>query len=190
MPSLLFVDYLQRSRANYTLLNHDLVYTAEDTARLLHIPPRRFAKVVMVKIDGELAMMLVPAHYRVALEPLRRALAAARIELAAERQFRYRFPRCEIGAMPPFGHLFGLRTLIAPVFDEFSEVVFKAGSHTEAAYMPFAEFRRLAHVEPVAEGAVPRLRELSPTRLQRLRDIATGLAPRPIDSQAALLRNR
>jgi Ala-tRNA(Pro) deacylase len=172
MPSLLLIDYLERSRAHYTLVQHPLACTAAETVRMNRVQARHFAKAVMVRIDGELAMMVVPSHYRVALEPLRRSLAANRVELAEERQFQRRFPRCELGAIPPFGHLFGLRAFMMPLFDEDADIHFKAGTHTELLRMPFGEFKRLAHVEPVAEGAVPRLRSLAPTHMQRLLDLA------------------
>jgi Ala-tRNA(Pro) deacylase len=168
MASLLLIDYLERSRAYYTLKQHPCAYTAEETARLNRVPIRNFAKTVMIRIDGELAMMVVPTNYRVSLDALRTCLNVGSVELPAEQQFQRRFPRCEVGAMPPFGHLFGLRAFMMPLFDEFSDIHFKAGNHTELLRMPFSEFRRLAHVETVAQGAVPKRQSFTPAHLQRL----------------------
>lgn len=168
MASLLLVDYLQRSHAQYLLMEAPFAYTAEESARLGRIAPRRFAKVVMARIDGELAMVVMPVHYRLAPELLRQSLQAEKVELAEERHFKHRFPRCELGAMPPFGHLFGLRALLVPEFDELSEVHCKAGTHREWLRMPFSEFKRLAHLEPVSGGAVLQLRKPSKSHLQRL----------------------
>ncbi len=172
MASLLLVDYLQRSHAQYLLMDAPCAYTAEESARLGRIPPRRFAKVVMARIDAELAMVVMPVHYRLAPELLREALQAERVELAEERHFRHRFPRCEVGAMPPFGHLFGLRAMVVPEFDELSEIHCKAGTHREWLRMPFSEFKRLAHLEPVEGGAVLQLRKPRKTHLTRLLDVA------------------
>lgn len=173
MPSLLLIDYLERSRAFYSLVQHSLACTAADTVRQTRMPARQFAKVVMVRIDGELAMMVVPSHYRVALDPLKQALAAERVDLAEERHFQRRFPRCEVGAMPPFGHLFGLRAFMVPLFDEAEDIHFKAGSHTELLRMPFREFSRLAHVELVPQGAEPLARGVVPKRqVRHLFDLA------------------
>jgi Ala-tRNA(Pro) deacylase len=168
MASLLLVDYLQRSRAQYLLIDAPFAYTAEEAARLGRIPPRRFAKVVMTRVDGELVMVVMPVHYRLAAELLRQSLGAKKVELAEERHFQHRFPRCEVGAMPPFGHLFGLRALLVPEFDEFTEVHCKAGTHREWLRMPFSEFKRLAHLEPVEKGAVLQLRNPGKNHLQRL----------------------
>lgn len=183
MASLLLVDYLQRSRAQYLLMDAPFAYVAEESARLGRIPPRRFAKVVMALVDDELTMVVMPVHYRLATELLRQSLKASKVELAEERQFKNRFPRCELGAMPPFGHLFGVRALLIPEFDEFSEIHCKAGTHREWLRMPFSEFRRLAHLEPVQNGAVLNLRKPGKTHLQRLlgavkdRQLQLGVMP-------------
>lgn len=183
MASLLLVDYLQRSRAQYLLMDAPFAYAAEESAKLGRIPPRRFAKVVMALVDGELTMVVMPVHFRLATELLRQSLKAGKVELAEERQFKNRFPRCELGAMPPFGHLFGVRALLISEFDEFSELHFKAGTHREWLRMPFSEFKRLAHLEPVENGAVLQLRNPSKNHLQRLlgavkdRQLQLGVAP-------------
>lgn len=157
MPSPLLIDYLNRSRAVYELKQHAPAVTAAEAVSLHGIPMRQFAKSVLVRVDGALAMVIVPANYQVALEPLRRALAASRVALARERQFGHRFPRCELGAMPPFGHLFGLNAYAAPLFNRNEEIVFKAGSHSESVRMPFPEFQRLAHFDAIEQGVVPQL---------------------------------
>lgn len=172
MPNLLLVDYLQRSRAQYDIFTVPEAFTAEESARLGRIPLRRFVKVVMVRIDSELAMVVIPAHYHVMPLALREELGAQRVELVAERDFKRQFPRCEVGAIPPFGHLFGLRALLVDVFEEFGDIFCKAGTHSELLRMPFREFRRLAHLDTIRRGASLRLRDPVHSHLQRLLDLA------------------
>ncbi len=158
MPNLLLLDYLQRSRAQYSLHTVPVAYTAEETARVARVAQRRFAKVVMVRVDTELAMVVMPAHFHLVPQALREELGAQRIELAAERDFKRQFPRCEVGAIPPFGHLFGLRAFMVNTFDEFGDVFCKAGTHDEILRMPASEFRRMARLDPIERGASLRLR--------------------------------
>jgi len=172
MPNLLLVDYLQRSKAQYNVFNISPACTAEESARLGRIPLRRFAKVVMARIDSELVMVVIPAHYHLVPLALRDELKAGSVELAAERDFQRRFPRCELGAMPPFGHLFGLRALWVKGFEEFGDIFCKAGTHSEILRMPFFEFQRLAHLEPIERGASIRLRNPTHSHLQRLLRLA------------------
>lgn len=168
MPNLLLVDYLQRSRAQYSLHTVPVAYTAEETARLARVAQRRFAKVVMVRVDAELVMVVMPAHFQLESQALSEELNAQHVELAAERDFRRQFPRCEVGAIPPFGHLFGLRAFMINTFDEFGDVFCKAGTHDEILRMPSSEFRRMARLDVIERGASLRLRGSLHSHLQRL----------------------
>lgn len=154
MPRQLLIEYLERSKANFYQQTHPVAYTAPDTAHVSHINEGNFAKVVMIKIEQELAMVVLPAHYHLALDILSAVLSVDRIILASEREFSRRFPRCEIGAMPPFGHLFGLQTYMIPVFDESSLIAFNAGTHTKLIRMPYQEYLRLAYVTEIAGSVV------------------------------------
>jgi Ala-tRNA(Pro) deacylase len=97
----------------------------------------------MVHLDGRLAMVVVPAARRVHFGRLRQETGAAAAELATEAEFRDLFPDCEVGAMPPFGNLYGLEVYVDESLVTDSEIAFNAGTHTEVVRMPYAEFERL-----------------------------------------------
>ena len=101
------------------------------------------AKTVMVKIDGKIAMAVLPASYKVDLEHLKEAVGGATIELANEREFRDLFPGCETGGMPPFGNLFGMDVFVSAKLAEDRDIAFNAGSHTELIRLAYADFERL-----------------------------------------------
>ena len=89
----------------------------------------------------------MPAAYRVDLTRLSRALGGSEVELAEEDDFKDAFPDCELGAMPPFGNLYGVPVYVDSRMAEQPEIVFNAGSHTDAVRMPYAEFEKLAEPE-------------------------------------------
>jgi len=155
MAAPLLIEYLNRSKVLYKRTEHAVAYTAAEVAQTVHFHGRNFAKAVMVKVDEELSMIVLPAHYHVGCEELAKTLHAERVRLSTEEEFNRRFPRCEIGALPPFGHLFGVQAYIAPVFDEASAVAFTAGSHSEIIIMDFDHFSRLAHATPIQTGVLP-----------------------------------
>ncbi len=190
MSSLLLIDYLQRCHAHFQQLNIAPAETSAAVARYLpRTLARNFAKVVMLRVDGELMMVVLPVHYRVSLEGVRSYLGSRTVELAIERQFRNHFPRCELGAIPPIAHIFGLRGFLAPVFEEPADIVFKAGSHSELVRMPFSEFRRLAHLDHLGEGAIPQLRSSASVRRRLLPLLnVSGAALEPRRAMPALLR--
>lgn len=153
MQRQLLIEYLERRRATFFLEHHVAAYTAADVAEISDINCHNFAKVVMVKIDGELAMTVLPAHLYLNINALKADLGAGCIELAREREFSYRFPRCEPGSMPPFGHLFGLQTYLVPLFDCDREIAFNAGTHRDLIRMPMSEYLGLAYAREVSPEA-------------------------------------
>jgi len=140
-------NLLDAQHAPYTELHHERTITAHETASAAHVDQRHFAKTVMLKVDGALAMMVMPAAYRVDLHRLSMALGGVMVELADEAEFKDRFPDCEVGAMPPFGHLYGMPVYIDSRLAHQERIVFNAGTHTDAVEMAYAEFERLAGPE-------------------------------------------
>lgn len=140
------MDYLDENHTRYVVISHSPAFTAQCIAGLAHIPGKELAKAVMVKLDGQLAMAVLPASYRVDLNLLKEAAHAGSAVLAGEEDFFDRFPESETGAMPPFGNLYGI-----PVFAEESlakdkEIAFNAGTHRELIRISWDDFARL--VEP------------------------------------------
>jgi len=138
--------YLDENRAAYRVLSTpEETYTAQETAHKLHVSGKELLKVVVVKTDGQgFHLAVVPAARLVDLRKVAEVVGADRASLASEGEFQERFPDCEVGAEPPFGHLYGIDTLVDEHVMERGEVAFLAGSHHEAVEMSRADFERLA----------------------------------------------
>jgi Ala-tRNA(Pro) deacylase len=104
MPVQKLKDYLDEHDVQYVTISHSPAYTAQRIAELTRIPGKELAKTVIVKVDGEYAMAVLPASRRVDLGHLKGALGADEVVLASEDEFKRLFPDCELGAMPPFGN--------------------------------------------------------------------------------------
>jgi Ala-tRNA(Pro) deacylase len=128
----------------FSMTKHSEVYSAQRVAGLLHIPGEQLAKVVMVKGDDKLAMMVLPAPHRLDLVKVKRVLKAEAVRLAREEEFAHLFPDCEVGAMPPFGHLYGVPTYIDRTLSTQLQIAFPAGSHREVMQVAYADFERTA----------------------------------------------
>jgi Ala-tRNA(Pro) deacylase len=83
----------------------------------------------------------------VVFDLLKEASGAREAELATEQEFRDLCSGCEVGAMPPFGNLFGMDVYVDESLAEDAEIAFSAGTHTEMMRLAFADFRRL--VQPM-----------------------------------------
>lgn len=139
--------FLDQRGVKYVTIAHSPAYTAPEVAESVHIAGRDFAKTVIVEMGGELAMVVLPANRRIVLSDLREMLDDTSVRLATEQEFERRFPDCELGAMPPFGNLYGLPVYVAPSIAEEEEIAFNAGTHREVIKMAFHDFAEL--VEPV-----------------------------------------
>jgi len=143
MPIRMLREFLDAHNVKYVTMTHSPAYTAPELAHSVHVPGKSLAKTVMVKLDGEMAMAVLPSSHQVDFGLLRRAAGVERAELANESEFRDRFAGCEIGAMPPFGNLYGMRVFVADSLVDADEIVFNAGYHTEVMRLAFADFERL-----------------------------------------------
>ena len=144
MPVQKLKEFLDREHVRYVSIIHSRAYTAQEIAASAHIPGKDLAKTVIVKVDGEMAMAVLPASYKVDFDLLKEATGAKKVELANEQEFQDKFPDCEVGAMPPFGNLYNMPVFAAYSLREDEEIAFNAGTHTELMKLTYADFERLA----------------------------------------------
>ena len=137
-------DYLDTNHVKYVTIMHSKAYTAQEIAAAVHIPGKEMAKAVIIKLDGSFAMAVLPASYKIDFDLLAKAAGAKNAELATENEFQNLFPECEVGAMPIFGNIYDLPVYVSESLAEDDEVVFNAGTHTQAVKMDYADFQKLA----------------------------------------------
>ncbi len=143
MPATKLKDFLDAQNVRYVSIIHSPAYTAQAIAHSAHISGKELAKTVMLMVDGELAMAVLPATHKVNIDVFRDAINARRVEIATEEDFLTAFPGCEVGAMPPFGNLWDLPVYVAQRLTEDEVIAFNAGTHTELIQMDYTDFERL-----------------------------------------------
>ena len=154
MPASKLRRFLDEQGVRYVMIGHSPAFTAQEIAASAHVPGKLLAKTVMIRLDGELALAVLPASERIDFRVLQNATGARRVELASEQEFRGRFPDCEVGTMPPFGNLYGMHTYVSEELAEDEEIAFNAGAHTELIRLSYRDYerivrpRRLAFVAP------------------------------------------
>jgi len=155
MPLSKLRDFLDSHDIKYLVISHSLAYTAQGIAALAHVSGKKLAKTVIVKIDGILAMAVVPASLHVDLDRLRTLTGARTVEIASEREFKDAFPDCETGAMPPFGNLYDMAVYADASLGDNEEITFNAGTHRELIRMAWNDVVRL--VNPTVTDLVHRV---------------------------------
>jgi Ala-tRNA(Pro) deacylase len=140
-------EFLREARVPYTVVPHPPAYSAQEEAAAVHVPGRDWAKVVACFVDGRPVQAVVPATMTVDLDRLAMLARAEIIRLAREDELRDLFPECEAGAIPPFGPLFGQDVYVDVSLAGEQEILFSAGSHSEAIQMRWSDF--VASVRPI-----------------------------------------
>jgi len=124
---------------------HPTSYTAQGTAAQAHVSGKELVKTVIVKIDSQLAMAVLPASAQLDLSGLRKMTRAKQVSVAPEPEFEFKFPDCDLGAMPPFGTLYGMAVYVDEMLTRDKEIAFNAGSHSELVRMRYEDFERLVN---------------------------------------------
>lgn len=150
MPVRKLKEYLDREGIKYVSIIHSTAYTAQEVAASAHVTGRELAKTVIVELDGQMAMAVLPANRKIVLQDLREVTGSDQVRFASEEEFKQQFPDCETGAMPPFGNLYGMEVYVAESLTRNPEIAFNAGSHTEVIKLRYEDFERLVKPKVVS----------------------------------------
>jgi len=146
-------EYLDSQNISHEWLSHPEAFTAQEVAHSLHVSGKRLAKTVVLDAEGRLVMAVLPASHRLNLPELKAVLEVKRLEMLPESELTRLFPDCELGAIPPFGNLYGIEVWVDRAVAEAEEIVFTAGTHVDAVRMKYSDYADLAkpHVSRFSE---------------------------------------
>ncbi len=136
----------------YKLSTHPPTYTSQGLARSEHISGYQVAKPVVVHTDFGFAMCVIPACKHLDLHRVAEVLQVFDVRLASEFEMVRLFPHCELGAEPPIGTMFDLKTVIDSSLHGQDYIVMQAGSHDEAVEIRRDDWERLC--DPIVADIV------------------------------------
>lgn len=143
-------QFLREHDVSYAVIHHAAAYTALREAAAAHISGREWAKAVVCVADEKPALAVVSADHAIDLQRLRDLMGAGRMRLATEAEIATLYTGCELGAMPPFGPLYGQRVFVDERVTSNHDIAFCGGSHRDAIRMRYRDFARL--VQPTVGG--------------------------------------
>lgn len=129
----------------YEEMHHPEVYTAQEVAQCEHFSGHRVAKVVVLMADGRPVEVILPASRRVNLQQVRTVLAAHEVHFASEKEMEKSFPGCEVGAIPALRQCAGIDVLMDRSLTVEGDILFQAGTHTDAIRLSFREWYEMVH---------------------------------------------
>ena len=135
--------YLRENGVGFEVLTHSQAFTMQEVAAALHVPGDQVAKVVIVCAGDQMAMLVLPAPYRLNIDQARALLGVEDARLAKEKEFADLFPDCATGAMPPFGNLYDIPVYVDQTLAAVPDIIFRIGTHRETMKIAYADFDRL-----------------------------------------------
>src|SRR3990167_10392694 len=103
--------YLDKKKAKYDTLAHKTVYTAYDAAQTLRRELNEIAKSLLIATDKAYIIAVVPAHMRIDLGKLKKALKAKKVSIPNEK-IMVKIFKVKPGAMTAFGGLHKVEVVV------------------------------------------------------------------------------
>jgi Ala-tRNA(Pro) deacylase len=141
------VRYLKHNGIPFEIIPHEPAFTTREIASAVRVPDKELAKTLVVQVDGKFWMAVLRGDQRLNERLLKRTFGAHTVHLAHEEDLSSLFPDCEVGAMPPFGNLYGLPVIVEKELSEDEDIVFNACKHTESIRMKYRDYEQL--VQPL-----------------------------------------
>jgi Ala-tRNA(Pro) deacylase len=136
-------DYLRNRLIRFEVLLHRPAPSAARMAESVHVPGRTVAKGVLIRTGGSFALAVLPATHRIELDRLGAILGVEDARIASEAEVMAIYHDCERGALPPFGRLYGLSTIVDASLAGGADIVFVANSRHEGVRMRFRDYEAI-----------------------------------------------
>ena len=137
------LDHLEAEKVEYRVLRHPHTGSSQETAEAAHVSGDRLAKaVVLDKESGGRLLAVLPASLTVHYPELE-ARFDCRVHPVDEDALGDIFLDCEVGAVPPFGALYGLTTAVDEALLEDEPIYFEAGDHESVVQVSAKDFKHL-----------------------------------------------
>mgnify|MGYP000630866591 CR=1 FL=1 len=121
--------FLDGAKVKYEPVEHRTVYTAYDKAATLKVPQKIVGKTLVMKLDKELGLVLIPANKNLDKQKLKKLAKARKIDFASEKLIKNKLKGVKTGAIPPFGNLWKLPTFIDRSLLKAPKIFVNAGDY-------------------------------------------------------------
>ena len=138
-------EFLDRNNVSFEVLPHYATYEAQKMAEAVHVSGHHVAKTVLLRIGGpgEHVVVVLPASHKVDFDEARKVFGVEQVELATEEEISTHCPDCDVGALPPFGSQYDMKTAIDQSLVQDEEIVFEGNTHHESVRMSVEDFQRI-----------------------------------------------
>jgi len=137
------INFLEKNKIKYEPIKHRTVYTAFDKAATLKVPQKIVGKTLVVKLDKNPAIVLIPANKNLDKEKLKKVAKAKKVDFLKEAWMKKNLKGVKVGAIPPFGNLWGLATFIDRSLINQSKIIVNGGDYNWSIKITPATLKKL-----------------------------------------------
>jgi len=137
------IKFLEKNKVKYEPIEHRIVYTAFDKAQTLKVSEKMVGKTLVVKMDKNPALVLIPANKNLDLQKLKRAAKAKKIDFEKETWMKKNLKGVKIGAIPPLGNLFKLKTFIDNSLLKQPKIIINGGDYNRSIEISGASLKKI-----------------------------------------------
>lgn len=130
------LKFLEKAKVKYEPVKHKKVYTAYDKAATLRVPLKIVGKTLVVKLDRNPALFLIPANKNLDKKKLK-------AKFVSEGVIKNKLKGVKVGAIPPFGSLWKLPTFIDRGLLKNPKIIVNAGDYNWSLKINPAIFKKL-----------------------------------------------
>ena len=146
----MFIDFLEKAKVKYELIEHRQVFTAQDKAATLKVKPNIIGKTLVLKIGKRISVVLIPANKNLdknKFKKVAKALPTGRqvknLDFISERIMKNQLKGVKVGAIPPFGNLWDFSTFVDKSLTLQPKIIVNSGDHNWSIKISPAVFKKL-----------------------------------------------
>lgn len=137
------IKFLKKARVKYEPVEHRTVYTAYDKAATLKVPQKIIGKTLILKLDKIPVLVLIPANKNLDINKLRKVVKAKKLNFISEKIIKNKLKGAKVGAIPPFGNLWGLPTFVDRTLLKERKIIINGGDYNWSIKINPSNFKKL-----------------------------------------------
>lgn len=144
-------NLLKENNLIFETFEHEPVITSEEASKVrFGYSLSQGAKAMIVRVkqkDGEkyFIMLVLPGDKKINFDKVKNNLNAKDIRFATADEISQITNGVQIGGIPPFGNLFGLKVITDPTIFANSKIIFNAGDRAFSIAMNSEDYKKLVN---------------------------------------------
>jgi Ala-tRNA(Pro) deacylase len=138
------IDELTQKKLDFEPYEHAAVKTSEEVAKVRNTPLHEGAKALLLYADDKPIMVVVAGDRKLDMKAFKALYHVRDLRMGTPAEVE-EITGVTIGAVPPFGHLFGIALYMDASLRTNSHVSYNAGLHTKSVRMKETDYEKIAN---------------------------------------------